>query len=108
MSVISATGAERPSLDFQPVAKTCAALFLLKAVDTQSRRSGNPDVRLYVSAETKRQAALPSRCLPFVVGGSRRDRRGSVGLERQDVIRRLRRRAGGSHDGAVVFPQNIE
>ena len=33
---------------------------------------------------------------------------GGAWLKRQDVIRRLRRRAGGSHDGAVVFPQNIE
>lgn len=48
--------------------------------------NGNPYVRLHVSAEAKRQAALPSRRLPFVVGGSRRDRQGSVGLERQDVI----------------------
>ena len=26
----------------------------------------------------------------------------------QDVIRRLRRRAGGAHDGAVVLPQHLE
>jgi hypothetical protein len=37
MSVVSTTGAERLSLDFQPVAKIGAALFLLKAVDAQIR-----------------------------------------------------------------------
>src|ERR1700723_1174956 len=107
MSVISATGAERLSLDFQPVPKTGAALSLLKAANAQSRRSGSPDVRLYVSFDSERQAVLrPSGSLPLLVGGNRRDRRGRVGLERQDVIRRLRRRAGGAHDGAVVFPQD--
>ena len=57
MSVISATGAERLSLDFQPVTETGAALSLFGSADPESRKSGSTDVQLHVSAETRREAA---------------------------------------------------
>jgi len=60
MSVISATGAERLSLDFQPVTKTGAALSLWTAADPEGRKSGSTDVRLHVSAETRQGVVL--RC----------------------------------------------
>ena len=37
-----------------------------------------------------------------------RDRLGSIGLEPQDEVGRLRRRAGSAHDGAVVLAQHFE
>jgi hypothetical protein len=45
MSVISATGAKRLSLDFQPVGETGAALSLFGSADPQSRKGGSTDVR---------------------------------------------------------------
>src|SRR3546814_9655319 len=48
--MVSATGAERLSLDFQPVTKTGAALFLLGAANPRSRRYASAQIRPCVTA----------------------------------------------------------
>ncbi len=52
-------------------------------------------------------AALSGR-LPLVVGRDCRDRLGGVRLETQDEVGRLRRRAGGARDGAVILAEDVE
>ena len=98
MSVISATGAERLSLDFQPVAKTGAALFLSKAPATGTRIDDRLSERNGGTIRPPPARRRRWRQHGFV----------GFGTKGEQIVRRLGGGTRRTHDGAIVLAQHLE